>query len=287
MLASENRFREITEKLTQIPTLPTVVTKITLLMQNPRTSASEVGQAITTDQSLTTKTLKLVNSAFYGFPGRINTITHAIVILGFSTVKNIVLTASILDSLGGKKNKAALQFDVEAFWKHSVGSGAIAKVLADTLLPGSREEAFIAGLLHDLGKVVLSTFASEDYKAVLDYRDRENVLLREAERKVLGFTHSEVGLWLAEKWSLPRDLRAVVEYHHNPGLANPYEKLTSIVHLADILSRALGANGGDDCIPQISDYVWEKLHLESMNWPDLLKKCEIEIDKASVFLEEL
>ena len=124
-------LKHVIENLAEIPTLPMVVTKITMLMQNPRTSAGEVGQAITTDQSLTSKTLKLVNSAFYGFPGRINTITHAIVILGFTTVKNIVLTASIFDAIG-KKGKAR-GFDINAFWLHSIATGAVAKVIAEQL----------------------------------------------------------------------------------------------------------------------------------------------------------
>lgn len=286
-VASEEQFRQITEKLTQIPTLPTVVTKITQLMQNPRTSASEVGQAITTDQSLTTKTLKLVNSAFYGFPGRINTVTHAIVILGFSTVKNIVLTASIFEAIGGKKAGRSASFDVEAFWKHSVSTGAIAKILADTMLPASREEAFIAGLLHDLGKVILNHYALEDYAAVLEYRDREKVLLKDAERKVLRFTHADVGVWLAEKWNLPKELRTVMQYHHAPNLATPFDKLTCIVHLADILSRALGTNGGDNKIPIISEFAWEKLRIDQVQWPDLLARCEEEVERASVFLEAI
>src|SRR5512147_1110671 len=104
-ISPKEKLKAVTDKITSLPTLPKVITEITTLMQNPRTSAEEVGRAITMDQALASKVLRLVNSAFYGFPGRINTITHAIVILGFNTVKNIVLTASVFDKLGGRGEK--------------------------------------------------------------------------------------------------------------------------------------------------------------------------------------
>ena len=190
---NKNDLKELTEKLSDLPTLPNVVTKITMLMQNPRTSANEVGQAITTDQSLTSKTLKLVNSAFYGFPGRINTITHAIVILGFTTVKNVVLTASIFNAIG--KNSASEDFDLEAFWLHSVSTGAIAKVLAEFQKSKYVEEAFIGGLLHDLGKVVINHCAREEFQRVLEYRNKQKCLIKQAEEAILRVNHQEIGSW--------------------------------------------------------------------------------------------
>jgi len=276
----------ISQKLGDLPTLPTVITKISMLMQNPRTSANEVGEAITTDQSLTSKTLKLVNSAFYGFPGRINTITHAIVILGFTTVKNIVLTASIFSALGKKGDISG--FDIKTFWLHSISTGAAAKVISEHLKSKYTEEAFIGGLLHDLGKVVLSHCAKDEFRNVIKYREDHNCLLVEAEKAVLNVTHQEMGGWVAERWNLPKDLAATIQYHHAPRLAGLYEETASIVHLADIICRALGSgSGGDNRIPVVADYVWDKLKIDRVDFQKLLSSVEDEIDKASVFLQEL
>ncbi len=286
MSENASQLKSVIENLTDIPTLPTVVSKITTLMQNPRTSAGEVGQAITTDQSLTSKTLKLVNSAFYGFPGRINTITHAIVILGFTTVKNIVLTASIFDALS-KKGRNQF-FDVEAFWLHSIATGAISKVIAENMKSKYTEEAFIGGLLHDLGKVICNICAEEEYNKVIRYQRENDCLIKDAELKVLKVTHQDVGGWIASKWNLPKDLSAVLQYHHYPLSAGAYEELASIVHLADILCRGLGVgSGGDNKVPIVEDSVWNKLKLDNMDFEKLLNKAETEIDKASVFLQAI
>ncbi len=273
-----------TEKLTELPTLPTVVAKITTLMQNPRTSASEVGQAITTDQSLTSKTLKLVNSAFYGFPGRINTITHAIVILGFTTVKNIVLTASIFDAFG--KNAKGEGFNMEDFWLHSIATGAIAKVLAERRHFKYSEEAFIGGILHDIGKVVLNQYATEDFSRILQYQKKHNCLISEAEKAIIHVTHEEVGRWLAQRWNLPRDLALVIQYHSNPKLSKQYQELVAIVHIADIFARALGVgSGGDDKIPVVKDESWDLLQMDKIDLGKFLSRIDSEVDKASVFLQ--
>ncbi len=279
-------LREITDKLTDLPTLPTVVTTITQLMQNPRTSASEVGQAITTDQSLASKTLKLVNSAFYGFPGRINTITHAIVILGFTTVKNIVLTASILRVMGKSKDDG--NFDPEAFWLHSISTGAVAKVLAEHLKFKYTEEAFIGGLLHDLGKVVINQCANEDFQNILDYRLSHNCLMIEAEKEVLKVTHDLIGGWVAEKWNLPKELISIMQYHHHPHLAGPYQQITNIIHIADIIARGLGSgNGGDNRMPIVDDGVWSSMKMDRLDLHKLLRDSKDEILRAGIFMQAI
>ncbi|MBF0430278.1 MAG: HDOD domain-containing protein [Fibrobacteria bacterium] len=279
-------LKDITNKLSDLPTLPTVVSQITQLMQNPRTSAAEVGEAITTDQSLTSKTLKLVNSAFYGFPGRIKTITHAIVILGFTTVKNIVLTASILNVIG--KTGKSKEFDQEAFWLHSVSTGAIAKVLAELYKHKISEEAFIGGLLHDLGKVIINHCVVDLFEEVLIYRDKHNCLLKDAEKGVLKVTHQEIGSWVAERWKLPSNLTAVIQYHHNPELAGDYKEITGLVHLADIFARALGSgSGGDNSIPIVSETIWNDMNFNSIDLPKFLERAEDEITKASIFLQAI
>ncbi len=282
MSDSIKELKDVTEKITNLPTLPTVLTEIGRLMQDPHTTADEVGEAISGDQSLSSKVLKLVNSAFYGFPGRISTVTHAIVILGFATVKNMVFTASVLNYFSEKENRGV--FDVEKFWQHSVSVGAAAKAIAHYKGIKEEEEYFIAGLLHDIGKVILNQYSMADMTKIMKVVMEKNCLFFDAEREVLGITHQDVGGWLAGKWNFPKSLRYSVEYHHYPPAAKEHLKITSVVHIADIFVRSMGiGSGGDKKVPMVNSKAWEEVKIKEEDFPKLLTGIENEIEKASVF----
>ena len=273
------------ENISSIPTLPTVIERLTRLLQNPKTSAEEVGKAITTDQALASKVLKLVNSAFYGFPGRISTITHAIVILGFSTVKNVVLTASIFDAFRNKGDGNST-FNLEDFWLHSIACGAASLSIAKQLGSNEKEECFIAGLIHDIGKIILCQYMPQEFNFAISQSRKNSQLFYETEKKLFDSTHEEVGGYLTERWNLPVDLQNAVKYHHNPSPSHEHYMVTAIVHCADILIRALDyGNGCDDFLPMISDQVWKNLGLESVDLEVLLENIHDEIEKASVFIQ--
>lgn len=272
--------------ISSIPTIPTVLEKITLLLQNPQTSADEIGRAITTDQSLSSKVLKLVNSAFYGFPGKISTITHAVVILGFSTIKNIVLTASIFDVFR-KKGQAGLGgFDMERFWMHSIACGAASQSLAKCIGSSEREECFIAGLIHDVGKILLCQYLNEEFRAIVHETRSANSLFVDAEKRLFGVTHQEIGGVLCESWNLPENLQNAVKYHHTPSKNRAYYLTTAIVHCADILVRALDmGNGGDNRLPRLQDQVWQNLGLDNLSLPTLLENINDEVEKTKIFMQ--
>jgi putative nucleotidyltransferase with HDIG domain len=225
-----------------------------------------------------------VNSAFYGFPGRINTITHAIVILGFGTVKNIVLTASIFDSFGGRGDGGA--FSIEKFWLHSIGVGAAAKTIARHTDFRSLEECFLGGLLHDIGKIILNQYAKPEMAKVMKEVMQQNCLFVDGEKQALKTTHQEIGGWLAAKWNLPKDLSSAVEHHHYPPAASKeHFFMTSVVHAADVLARALGiGSGGDKKIPRMNQEAWERLNLREGDMQKLFAEIEEEVEKANVFL---
>lgn len=283
-MPDQKKILEKISNLSSIPTLPSIIGQITCLLQNPKTSAEELGRAITSDQALAAKVLKLVNSAFYGFPGRISTITHAIVILGFSTIKNVVLTASILDMF--KKKSDNTDFDIEQFWVHSISCGAAAKSIARFTDNKRKEECFIAGLIHDLGKILLYQYLPELFMETYTFSIRNKLLFYESELQLFKITHQEIGGTLAERWNLPQMLQQAIKYHHNPHPAQEYFSTTSIVHCADILVRALDYGyGGDDQLPNMSETAWKSLNLDSIPASTLFDMVSDEIEKATVFVQ--
>jgi putative nucleotidyltransferase with HDIG domain len=240
----QQRIKKITQSIIGLPTLPTVITQMIGLIDNPTTSARDVARLIATDQALTAKILKLANSAFYGFPREISTVNHAIVVLGFETVKSLGLSVSVLERFaGGGKDTA---FDRQKFWEHSIACGVGARMLAAKSRYRVHGEAFAAGILHDIGKLILSQFFPDEFGEIMTIVQTENLYIGEAEERVLGVTHAEIGSWLAEKWNLPAQLVDAITYHHAPGRMERGAELPSLIHLADFLCRheKIGDGGG-------------------------------------------
>ena len=279
------RVRKIVARIEGLPTLPTLLAQMNRMMLDPKTTAKDMAQLISSDPAVTARILKVVNSAFYGFPSRIATITHAIVILGFNTVKSVVLSSTVFDAFGSK-GKGDPRFKREDFWRHSVACGAACKVIARNSGEAALEEFFIAGLLHDVGKVIEDQFLHEDFMKVLEDVQSRQVLFREAEESILGVNHADVGGWLFGQWKLSKGLVRAVACHHNPVLADDHLKAASVVHLGDIFARALlQGSGGDDQIPAISKVAWDALGLKLQDLPALLRETDREVERAAVFLE--
>ncbi len=279
-------LRQVLLKIKQLPTLPQVVTHLLQLIDNPSSSASQVSKIISQDQALATKVLKLVNSPFYGMPKRIGTLSQATVILGFNTIKNLALTAAIFDTFGGGGRAMKNGFSREKFWEHSVACAVAAKTIAEQVRYDVPEEAFMAGLIHDVGKVVLDQFLHEEFCLALDHALDHKVPILEAEKQVIGAAHTDIGTLLAEKWNLPPHLGAVIEYHHS--LLNPvkFAQIVSIVHLADAIVRLEGyGHSGNFVAPEISTSVWQVVSIDPDALPALLEEIRIGYDNAKEFLK--
>ena len=182
--------------------------------------------------------LKLANSAFYGFPREIATVNHAVVVLGFETVKSLGLSVSVLERFSGANDNG--EFDRQRFWEHSIACAVAARILAAKVRYRTRGqgEAFAGGILHDIGKLVLSQFFPDEFSEILHLVNTENIYIGKAEEEVLGLTHAEVGAWLGERWNMPKQLVDAIAYHHMPGrLPQREAELPSLIHLADFLCR--------------------------------------------------
>ncbi|MDR1545889.1 MAG: HDOD domain-containing protein [Deltaproteobacteria bacterium] len=257
--------REV-RRIKNLPTVPGIVAKISRMVENPETSAAEVGRLIAQDQVLSAKVLRMANSAFFGMSRKISSISQALVILGFEVVKGLVLTSSVFDMI--QKSMAGL-------WEHSIGCAAASGAVATLLGRDDAEEILVAGLLHDLGKVVLALNLPEEMSLVKAKVSSGDILFYEAENQVLDFDHSELGQWLAEHWNLPESLAEPMRLHHRPEKAVVKPECTAIVHIADVIIRAKGfGNAGDALVPPISASAWEMLGLRKTDFLPILEILE-------------
>jgi putative nucleotidyltransferase with HDIG domain len=245
------------EQINTLPTLPQIVSKIAAMVESPRTSVADVGRVISKDQVLTARVLKLVNSAFYGFAGRVSSITHAMVLLGFNAVKGLVLSAAVFDLFQQEERDG---LDRKRLWEHSIGTARVSGLLAQKAKLQEPEEAVVAGLLHDLGKIVLCAHLPDEFASIVDLAKSQHLRMAEAELQVLGVTHAEIGRWLLERWKLPPKLIEPVALHHTPHLAREAPLTTAVVHLANILCTAVGiGDSGDQKISPLSTAAWNLL----------------------------
>ena len=276
-------LRKIIAGIDDLPTLPRTVLKITELINNPNSSAKDLAKIITDDQVLTARLLKLVNSSFYGFPQRISTVTNAIVLLGFDAIRSLLLTTSAFDLFAGRNIK--LKQDQEKFWDHSLGCAVGAKVIGNYLRHDKIEELFVSGLLHDIGKIVEMQYLPEEFAKVASAINKENILMKTAEEEVLGYSHAEIGRLLADKWNLPVKLEQVIAHHHEPAAAGSFVLEASIVHLADILCRALDmGHGGDNKIPPLDKSAWEFLKIKTGSIEAIMETMQNEYSDISRFI---
>ena len=277
------KYRTVVDTAKDLPTLSSVIHRLHEMIKNPNTSASEIGQLIAQDIALASTTLKLVNSSFYGLSQKVDSVTHAIVILGFNKVKNIALAASIL---GAFKNRNSSDFDYSGFWEHAIGAATAAEILAKTVRSQYSDEAFISGLLHDQGKLILVQYFPEEYAQVSKLMSQSNITMYESEREVMGFDHSLIGTWLAERWKFPERLSHAIQMHHKPAAARQDTELIQIVHAADIFCRALNiGNGGDPFIPEFDPQVWKQLDFSNDRLDALFGDILTGMADASEFLD--
>jgi putative nucleotidyltransferase with HDIG domain len=267
-----------------LPTLPSVFLTVNKMLSDPRTSAVDVGQAVSSDQVIASKILKLANSAFYGFAGKVNTVSHAIAVLGFSATKNVVLTTSVLSTLNLKKPIEG--FSLAAFWKHSAAVGAIAKLAAMEFYPQKREEAFVAGLLHDIGKLVLAICAPEDFAKAVNLAASKNCLFIDAEEEILGINHTDIAAMVNERWNLPAEIATVVINHHKSiEDSGEFAKLVAVVKLADVLARGLQLGFAcDNSMPIIENNVFESLMITQRKLDAILEASQEALQSSMTFV---
>lgn len=240
---------QLVQWVEEVPALPNVAVKVLKMTEDPMASARDIGNTIAVDVALTSRVLRIANSAYYGMPRSISTVQEAVVILGMQVLRNLALAAASYDML--KREFSAYGLAAGELWRHSITCALAAQIIAKETRAVRSEEAFVAGLLHDIGKVILNVHAASQFQAIMALAELDALPFHEAERAVLGFDHAEVGARLAEKWNLPHALCSAIGGHHDLSQDGDAPQLTAVVHVANHVCKRnlMGLGSEKPCSP--------------------------------------
>lgn len=273
---------ELIQESLELASLPAVVMRAIELLNNDRTSSSEIGDIIGKDPALSARLLKIVNSAYYGFPTRIDTISRAITIVGTQELTDLILGASAINTFARIPNRL---IDMAQFWEHSLYTGVICRILARQLHSTAAERCFIIGLLHDIGSLLLYRYRPDAASRCLAMALDSNTPLTDAEQSVLGFDHAGLGADLMYAWQLPAPFIEATRFHHTPLSALHYRLETAIVHLADtITSDARNTASGTHQAVELEPGTWELTGLSADITDSVIAEADIQFEAARAVL---
>jgi len=250
---------KLAAEVSSVCSLPTIYFRLNELVNDIHVSNKDVGALISEDAGLSVRLLRMVNSAFFGFPSGIDTITRAVTVIGTRQLSDLVLMTSVVDMFDGIPNEIA---NMELFWRHSIATGVSARVLANYHREINVERFFVAGLLHDIGRLVIFQKLPEETTEILSLLDEKEAPLHVAEKQVLGFDHADVGRAMLEQWGLPEHLVVAVGAHHQPSVLDEIDVDSAIVHVADVIANAMGMGWATEVhVPGLDEAAWQQIGL--------------------------
>jgi putative nucleotidyltransferase with HDIG domain len=268
------QLEDVISKIKDLPTLPTVAQEMISNIENENTSLDAICEKVSMDQSLTAKTLRLANSSYYGANSKVVTLQQAIALLGMENVKKLILMTSMANSFPTSRCR---NFDQKAFWRHSIATAICAELISRTLKM-KHDFAFTAGLLHDIGRMVLVTRFPKEYEQVIAYRDQQDCYLLDAERAVMGIDHMSVGLVLAMQWEFSDAIQDAISGHHEPD-SKELNSVAAIVHVANSIVHALDLSETEhDLVPLLSQHAWDALHLSEADYIAIFRETELRFE---------
>lgn len=283
----DNKVKQVVSNIRNLPTPPIVFHQIQKVIRDPRVSASQIARILQEDPAMSVKVLKLTNSAFYGLSREIESVKQAVVIVGLEAIKNLVLSASVLDMFKGKDIDQDFQ---DKFWRHSLAVGFCARLLARKARARGMidpDSAFSGGLLHDIGKVILCCFLPKEHAAVKEERekDKESATF-ELEERVLGYNHAQVGSILTAQWKLPTRLGEAVTYHHHPQLSESEDPTAYIIHISNYVAKKTFYDSFEQhLVGNLEDGVLDYMQLSDEDLEALSESLREEYLKAETFMQ--
>ena len=260
-------LKKLKHKNIILPEIPSVAFELQEVIGNPMSSAERIARVVSRSPSLTAVLLRIVNSSFYGLPAKISTVSHAVSLIGTQEISVLALGICVLSIF---RNIPEKTINTHSFLRHSLLCGLLSRVFAAHKNVSQTEQLFVAGLLHDLGRLILYTYFPDDSLNVLARSRNRNKLLYEAEKDYLGCDHALLGMKLMQQWKLPLILENCVLYHHKPSQAQQVVP-ASIVHLSDIVANSLGiGSSGERYVPPLDDNAWENLELSPSSFESII-----------------
>lgn len=279
--AIQENVQSAIKEISHIATLPEVTMKIIKLVEDPDSTAQDLNKVISNDPALGARILKVVNSAFYGLPGQIGSINRAIVLLGLNAVKNIAIAASLAKLFRGGKISA--NFDARDLWTHSIASAAATRLLSNRCGLGLPDEAFLAGLIHDIGIMVEIQARRPKFIEALDMVEKQGCTLREAEFACIGATHEMFGAGLCKLWKFPVSFQYVTGFHHHPmDLVENNRTLACLVHVSDHIvgKMELGFSHEMKLDSPVANEIMNHLKLNTTDIDEVCKQLPGAMDEA-------
>ncbi len=278
-------LKMVISKIEDLPPLPLIVQKVLSLTQSENADTDELAKVISNDQALTAKLLRVVNSPFYHVSTVVNSIPHAVVLLGFRGIRDLALGLSTVEMFDESHKNQSLPR--QRFWEHSISCALCCKALADRVRYRDPEEAFVGGLLHDIGRIVLSQFFSGSFTEAMREAHLRKRPLVDLEKEEIGIPHTLVGKLLLQKWNLPPSLADAVERHHNPikkGAGTSKIDIPLIIMVADTLTKIASIGfGGDRYIHGIEKNFWNSLPTQEKDYVSIISSLSDEVQEIKGF----
>jgi putative nucleotidyltransferase with HDIG domain len=231
------------DQVSDLPVLPANIQKITDIMNDESKSAEDISSVIATDQGLTSKILKIANSAFYGRMNQVIKISESVVVIGILNIKSMLYAIFMEQMYSGSNENGGI---LQKMWMHSIATAILSQRIMEKFNPAEKDAAYTAGLIHDIGELIIFKYEPKIFMEILENLKNEETLSRMmVEETVMGFSHSDLGAALARKWALPRPVRNAIFFHHNPAICDAENKVVAAVHLADAICCVSGLPGTD------------------------------------------